>query len=94
MEEHVVHTMISPVSLCHLFSDELGLGNSEVTSIFQWTFEEMLWGDTSVTGSFGAKVEPLTDRTPTQEQHQEMRPWSDNPAPVLLRALKEPVSVS
>lgn len=40
MKEHIVHTMISPVSLCHLFSDELDLGNGEITSIFQWTWEE------------------------------------------------------
>lgn len=66
MIEHLVHIVISPISICNQFSDVLDMGTSEIILIFPWTWEKMLWGDTSRTGRFGAKVEPLMDGTPNE----------------------------
>lgn len=41
-ERALVLTTVSPVSICHQFSDELNTGNSERILIFPWTWEEML----------------------------------------------------
>lgn len=83
-------SMISSISVWHLFKDELDIGNSEIIWIFQWPWEAVLSGDTPVAGSFGVKVQPPQMELPIKEQHLERHPWCENPAPVLQRALKEP----
>lgn len=93
MKEHVVHAMIASGSLESLFSDELDIRNSEVILIFQWTWEEVLSGDTSL-GVLESKYSPSQMELPIKQQHLEMHRGRENPAPVLQRALKEPVWAS